>query len=155
MKKGWVYNKIPVHLLSQNDHKMNNNVQFNMSLQALTGLETPWLTTADTELFLHVQLLLSSQTFAQTDHYAVGVSHRKNGMEKNIPYFLMLVCIQVQKGPCWWHVSSNNYNSSYRADTEERVGVFKSSPGNAHLWKMVDLRLNFLHAQWGESGPYF
>lgn len=54
MNKGWIYNKISVHLLSQNDHKTNNNVQFNISLYALTGLETPWLTTADAELFLHV-----------------------------------------------------------------------------------------------------
>lgn len=52
--------------------------------------------------------------------------------------------IRSQKRPCWWRVSSNNYNSSYRADTEERVGVFKSSLGSASLWKMVDLRLNLM-----------
>lgn len=52
--------------------------------------------------------------------------------------------IRSQRRPCWWHVSSNNYNSSYRADTDEQVGVFKSSLRNAHLWKMFDLRLNLM-----------
>lgn len=42
---------------------------------------------------------------------------------------------------CWWHISSNNYNSSYRANTEEWVGVFKPSLGNAQPWETVDLRL--------------
>lgn len=31
-EKGWVYNKIPVHLQSQNDHKTTNNVHFHISL---------------------------------------------------------------------------------------------------------------------------
>lgn len=76
----------------------------------------------------------------------------------------MLVCILVkllrsQKRPCWWHVSSNNYNSSYPAGTEERVGVFESSLGNAHLWKAFDLRLNLMQVNCvltgGSRGPYF